>query len=150
MAVLELKDGRKLDYISNDVSNKAAILFHHGTPGDCSVWQKWFKDVTDVLAIAASRPGYGFSDRNKGRTVASDLFDQNQLLEKFAVEKFVSIGWSGGGPHSLGMSRNPECQGVITLAGVGEWGNSEFRFSPKAWVRKITKNLVPLLKEKRR
>jgi len=128
MALLELKDGRKLDYISNDASSKAAILFHHGTPGDCSAWQKWFKDVPNVLTVAASRPGYGLSDRNKGRTVASDLADQNQLLEKFGVEKFVSIGWSGGGPHALGMSRNPKCLGAITLAGVGEWGNADLNF----------------------
>jgi pimeloyl-ACP methyl ester carboxylesterase len=128
MSLLKLDDGRKLDYISNDVSSKSAILFHHGTPGDCTVWQKWFKDIPGVLAIAASRPGYGLSDRNKGRTVASDLADQNQLLEQFNIEKFVSVGWSGGGPHALCMSRNPKCQGVITLAGVGEWGNSDLNF----------------------
>ena len=128
MSLLKLADGRMLDYISNDVSSKSAILFHHGTPGDCTAWQKWFKDIPGVLAIAASRPGYGLSDRNKGRTVASDLADQNQLLEQFNIEKFVSVGWSGGGPHALGMSRNPKCQGVITLAGVGEWGNSDLNF----------------------
>lgn len=117
-----------LDFISNDVKSSSAILFHHGTPGDCSAWQKWFKDIPGVLAIAASRPGYGLSDRKKGRTVASDLSDQNQLLEHLNVEKFVSIGWSGGGPHALNMSRNSKCQGVITLAGVGEWGNADLNF----------------------
>jgi pimeloyl-ACP methyl ester carboxylesterase len=128
MSLLKLADGRMLDYITNDVSSKSAILFHHGTPGDCTAWQKWFKDIPGVLAIAASRPGYGLSDRNKGRTVASDLSDQNQLLDHFNIEKFVSVGWSGGGPHALGMSRNLKCQGVITLAGVGEWGNSDLNF----------------------
>ena len=128
MALLKLSDGRMLDYISNDVKSSSAILFHHGTPGDCSAWQKWFKDIPGVLAIAASRPGYGLSDRKKGRTVASDLSDQNQLLEHLNVEKFVSIGWSGGGPHALNMSRNSKCQGVITLAGVGEWGNADLNF----------------------
>ena len=128
MSLLKLTDGRMLDYISNEAENKSAILFHHGTPGDCSAWQKWFKDIPGVLAIAASRPGYGLSERNKGRTVASDLADQNQLLEHFNIENFVSVGWSGGGPHALNMSRNPKCQGVITLAGVGEWGNSDLNF----------------------
>lgn len=128
MPVLKLSDGRALDYITNDVASKLVILFHHGTPGDCTAWQKWFKDVPNVLTLAASRPGYGLSDRNKGRTVASDLADQNQLLERFGVEKFISIGWSGGGPHALGMSRNSKCQGVITLAGVGEWGNADLDF----------------------
>ena len=128
MALFKLRDSRMLDFISNDVKSSSAILFHHGTPGDCSAWQKWFKDIPGVLAIAASRPGYGLSDRKKGRTVASDLSDQNQLLEHLNVEKFVSIGWSGGGPHALNMSRNSKCQGVITLAGVGEWGNADLNF----------------------
>ena len=128
MSLLKLADGRMLDYISNDVQSKSAILFHHGTPGDCSSWQKWFKDIPGVRAIAASRPGYGLSDRKKGRTVASDLTDQNHLLVHLNVEKFVSIGWSGGGPHALNMSRNSNCQGVITLAGVGEWGNADLDF----------------------
>jgi pimeloyl-ACP methyl ester carboxylesterase len=128
MAILKLKDGRSLDYITNDSDSKSAILFHHGTPSDCTLWQKWFKEITGVKAIAASRPGYGLSDRRRGRTVAADIDDQTQLLDFFGIEKFISIGWSGGGPHAINMSRDRRSVGAITLAGVGEWGNSDLDF----------------------
>ena len=128
MSLLKLSDGRSLDYITNDSDSKSAILFHHGTPSDCTLWQKWFKGITGVKAIAASRPGYGLSDRRRGRTVAADMDDQSQLLDFFGIEKFISIGWSGGGPHAINMSRERRSVGAITLAGVGEWGNSDLDF----------------------
>jgi pimeloyl-ACP methyl ester carboxylesterase len=128
MALLKLTDDRNLDYISNEVDSKVAILFHHGTPGECTGWQKWFSEIQGVRAIAASRPGYGLSDRQKGRTVASDIENGSQILDHFEIESFVSIGWSGGGPHAINMTRDSRCKGAITLAGVGEWGNADLDF----------------------
>ena len=126
--ILTLRDGRILDYISNGSPSKSAILFHHGTPGECSLWSPWLAEIDDVAAIAASRPGYALSERRKGRTVASDLDDQSELLDALGIEKFVSIGWSGGGPHAINMTRHPRCVGAITLAGVGEWGHEDLDF----------------------
>jgi pimeloyl-ACP methyl ester carboxylesterase len=60
--------------------------------------------------------------------VAADIDDQTQLLDFFGIEKFISIGWSGGGPHAINMSRDRRSVGAITLAGVGEWGNSDLDF----------------------
>jgi len=128
MAILKLADGRNLDYISNDIDSKVAILFHHGTPGECTGWQKWFSEIKGVRAIAASRPGYGLSDRRKGRTVASDIENGSLILDHFGIVSFVSIGWSGGGPHAINMTRDARCEGAITLAGVGEWGNPDLDF----------------------
>jgi pimeloyl-ACP methyl ester carboxylesterase len=126
--IYKLSDTRKLDFITNEVTSSKAILFHHGTPGECTVWSNWLSEITDVQAIAASRPGYALSDRQPGRTVASDLDDQSELLEHLGIKKFVSIGWSGGGPHAINMTRHPLCVGAITLAGVGEWGNADLDF----------------------
>ena len=128
MAILKLSDGRDLDFITNDEESTSAILFHHGTPGECTGWQKWFSGVAGVRAIAASRPGYGLSDRKIKRTVASDIDNGSQILDHFGIEKFVSIGWSGGGPHAINMTRDSRCRGAITLAGVGEWGNADLDF----------------------
>ena len=128
MTILKLRDGRALDYITNDSKDRSAILFHHGTPGECTMWQRWFDQIDGVKAIAASRAGYGLSDRNKGRTVADDFDDLSQLLDSLNVESFVSIGWSGGGPHAINMTRHPQSKGAITLAGVGEWGHEDLDF----------------------
>lgn len=127
-SILKLKDGRDYDYLANEVESKSAILFHHGTPGDCTVWSTWVSSITTVRTLAASRPGYGLSSRFRGRNVASDIDNNSQLLDHFGIEKFVSIGWSGGGPHALNMTRHPNNVGAITLAGVGEWGNNDLNF----------------------
>jgi pimeloyl-ACP methyl ester carboxylesterase len=128
MALLKLSDGRALDYIASDSKCSSAILFHHGTPSECAMWQRWFDEIDSVKAIAASRAGYGLSDRNKGRTVADDFDDLSQLLASLNVESFVSIGWSGGGPHAINMTRHPQSKGALTLAGVGEWGHQDLDF----------------------
>jgi pimeloyl-ACP methyl ester carboxylesterase len=104
------------------------LLFLHGTPGDATVWNDWLQEIDSVKAIATSRPGYGLSDRMKGRTVADDLLNQKELLDSLGITKFVSIGWSGGGPHSLNMTRETRCAAAFTLAGVGEFGRDDLDF----------------------
>ena len=127
-SLLTLKSGRKLEYLDNGVESDKAILFLHGTPGSAFAWNSYLPEVKDVRAIATSRAGYGLSDRNKGRTVADDLNDHQEILDHFGIASFVSIGWSGGGPHSLNMTREPRCKAAITLAGVGEWGHADLDF----------------------
>jgi pimeloyl-ACP methyl ester carboxylesterase len=51
-----------------------------------------------------------------------------KFLDHFGIKKFVVIGWSGGGPHSLNMTRDSRCVAAFTLAGVGEWGKSDLNF----------------------
>lgn len=126
--ILTLRDGRAFDYVTNGVRSDAAILFHHGTPGECTLWSNWLSEISDIQAVASSRPGYGLSNRRKGRTVADDMEDQSELIGHLGIKKFVSIGWSGGGPHAINMTRHELCAGAITLAGVGEWGNSDLDF----------------------
>jgi pimeloyl-ACP methyl ester carboxylesterase len=128
MKQLKLSDGRILEYADNGVRSDKAILFLHGTPGAFNAWSQWLPQVTPCTAIAASRAGYGKSSRHKGRTVADNLADQQALLDHFEIKEFVAIGWSGGGPHAINMSRDPRCKGVITLAGVGEWGHADLDF----------------------
>lgn len=81
-----------------------------------------------MRAIAASRPGYALSDRNPGRRVVDVVSDLSQVLDEFEIKRFVSIGWSGGGPHALAMSLDERCAGVITLAGVGQYGQADLDF----------------------
>lgn len=127
MSQLTLKNGRNLEYFSNGIQEHRAILYLHGTPGEGGTWRHWL-DETPTLAIATSRAGYGNSDRNKGRSVADDLADQSEILDHFGVTQFVAIGWSGGGPHALNMTRNPRCVAAFTIAGVAEWGNDDLDF----------------------
>lgn len=128
MTLLELSDNREFEYLDNGVKSDKAILFLHGTPGDATAWLKWLDEVSKVSAIATSRPGYGNSQRRSGRTVASDIENQSQVLDFFGIKSFVAIGWSGGGPHALNMTRDSRCAAAFTLAGVGEFGREDLNF----------------------
>lgn len=130
MPTLKLADGRFLEYFDNGISSSSAIIFHHGTPAHASAWTAWLEIAAarGVRALSYSRAGYGISDRNEGRTVASNNEDIKALLTSFSITEFISIGWSGGGPHALATSEIEGCKGVITLAGVGAYGVEDLDF----------------------
>lgn len=130
MSQFLLRDGRTLDLLDNHHKSDFAVLFHHGTPGNSTTWRSWIDQLArdEVRAIAASRPGYSLSDRRPGRKVVDVVDDLSQLLDEFEIKSFVSVGWSGGGPHALAMSLDKRCAGVITLAGVGQYGQADLDF----------------------
>lgn len=130
MSQFLLRDGRTLDLLDNHHKSDSAVLFHHGTPGNSTSWREWIEELSggQMRAIAASRPGYGQSDRHQGRKIVDVVDDLSQVLDQFEVTKFVSVGWSGGGPHALAMSLDKRCAGVITLAGVGQYGQPDLDF----------------------
>lgn len=130
MSQFLLNDGRTLDLLDNHHDSRYAIIFHHGTPGDSTAWQDWHDGLRSesLRTISVSRPGYSLSDRNAGRRIVDAYTDHKEILDQFGIEHFVSIGWSGGGPHALATSLDPRCRGVISLAGVGQYGQSDLDF----------------------
>ena len=54
--------------------------------------------------------------------------DIAQVLDAKNITKFVSIGWSGGGPHCLANTFEPRSVGAISLAGVGAFGVDDLDF----------------------
>lgn len=130
MPTLKLSDGRFLEYFDNGISSTSAIIFHHGTPGHGYTWNTWLElaAARGIRALSYSRAGYGISDRNEGRTVLSNCDDIHQLLQGTGVTDFISIGWSGGGPHALATTTLVGCKGAITLAGVGAYGVDDLDF----------------------
>lgn len=130
MPTLKLTDGRFLEYFDNGIASTSAIVFHHGTPGHGHTWSAWLEVAAarGIRALAYSRAGYGISDRNEGRTIASNNSDIRELLDSFGIREFISIGWSGGGPHALATTTLAGCKGAITLAGVGAYGVDDLDF----------------------
>ena len=130
MPTLKLTDGRFLEYFDNGIASTSAIVFHHGTPAHASLWGAWLEIAAShgVRALSYSRAGYGISDRNEGRTVVANNNDIRELLDSFGILDFVSIGWSGGGPHALATTMMRGSKGAITLAGVGEYGAPDLDF----------------------
>ena len=130
MPQFKLKDGRELEILDNGINSDTAIIFHHGTPDHASTWGDWLEDAATlgIRAISYSRAGYGTSDRNPGRSVISVNNDIAQILDAKNITKFVSIGQSGGGPHSLANAFEPRNVGAISLAGVGAFGAEDLNF----------------------
>ena len=130
MPQFKLKDGRELEIADNGINSESAIVFHHGTPGHASSWSDWLESAASAgtRAIAYSRAGYGTSDRNPGRSVINVNSDIAQVLDAKNITKFVSIGWSGGGPHCLANTFEPRNVGAISLAGVGAFGVDDLDF----------------------
>jgi pimeloyl-ACP methyl ester carboxylesterase len=94
------------------------------------MWSDWLESAASagIRAIAYSRAGYGTSDRHPGRSVISINNDIAQILDGKNIDKFVSIGWSGGGPHCLANTLEPRNVGAISLAGVGAYGVDDLDF----------------------
>ena len=128
--VLTLVDGRTLEVTTSGNRSNKAVVFHHGTPGATSTWDDWLTEVSDQggFAIAYSRPGYGTSSRHEGRTVASNAADIADVLGQLGVERIVSIGWSGGGPHALADTTLPHSAAAISIAGVGAYNAADLNF----------------------
>jgi pimeloyl-ACP methyl ester carboxylesterase len=76
------------------------------------------------------RPGYGNSTREPQRTVADVVEIANDLADHLGFDKYVTMGWSGGGPHALAnVALSPDrCVAAMSLAGVGMFGQSDLDF----------------------
>lgn len=132
MQRFDLPDGRVADLLVAGASHGPALLMHHGTPSDASLWSSWDGVAKELglRLLALSRPGYATSTRAPGRCVADVANDVRAVLEAFAVPWFVTAGWSGGGPHALATAQilADRCRGVATLAGVGVYGAADLDF----------------------
>lgn len=125
---LKLPDGRCIEYIDNGVSSKSALILHHGTPTSMTVWGTWLAAAAElgIRAIAFTRPGYASSDRKVGRSIIDANEDLEEILNQLAVENFVSVGWSGGGPYALASGLLNKCSGVQLIASVSPYDAEDF------------------------
>jgi pimeloyl-ACP methyl ester carboxylesterase len=96
-------DGRLLDLELAGPADGLPLLFHNGTPGSGTVFAPFIELGTKrgLRHISYSRPGYGGSERQAGRSVGDCVADVGAIAKELGVERFLTIGWSGGGPHAL-------------------------------------------------
>jgi pimeloyl-ACP methyl ester carboxylesterase len=126
METLTLPDGRLLDLDAGDGDPTLPVaVAHHGTPGAGTRDRHLDAAAAAVglRVVTFSRAGYGGSTRHVGRSVADVATDVTALLDHLGVERCVTLGASGGGPHALATAALlPErVTGVLCLAGVAPW-----------------------------
>src|SRR5690242_8241977 len=68
------------------------VLFHHGTPSDGRLFAAWDADAAQrgIHLIGYDRAGYGGSDRDEGRSVASVAFDAEAIADALGIERFAT------------------------------------------------------------
>lgn len=133
METLTLPDGRLLDYDTGPGDpGLPTVVSHHGTPGAGTRDRHVDAAAAEVglRVVTFSRPGYGGSTRQPGRTVADVAADVEALLDHLGVERCVTAGASGGGPHALATAAllPHRVSGALSIAGVAPWGEPGLDF----------------------
>jgi pimeloyl-ACP methyl ester carboxylesterase len=121
-----------------------AVLFHTGTPSAGMLFGPMIDAGSDrgLRHVVYSRPGYGTSERAAGRSVADCTQDVTAIADALGIERFFTVGWSGGGPHALACAAllpdrviaaatiasvaPRDAEGLDWLAGMGQENVDEF------------------------
>lgn len=103
---LSRPDGRELEVLLDGDAAGVPLLFQNGTPTAAAPWPRLGHLARErhMRVITFSRPGYAESSPLPGRTVADVVSDVAAVLDHLGAERFVALGWSGGGPHTLACS----------------------------------------------
>jgi pimeloyl-ACP methyl ester carboxylesterase len=83
-----------------------ALVSVHGSPGDYVqglLMAEYFR-VNGFRVIALSRPGYGDTPLDTGRTSAEQADAIVALLDALALDRVAVLGVSGGGPASYALA----------------------------------------------
>jgi pimeloyl-ACP methyl ester carboxylesterase len=139
-----LRDGRTLHVYDDGDPDGLVVVEHHGTPGSGLTYPPDLELARErgLRVIAYDRAGYGLSTPNPGRVVADISHDIEDVLDALDIERCVSLGGSGGAPHSLALGARLadrcvavgaiacptpwDSEGVDQMAGMGEQNVAEF------------------------
>ncbi len=120
-----LDDGRALQALSEGDPAGTLLVFHHGSPGAAVPFGTFDGAAAErgIRLVTYSRPGFGGSSRHEGRTVADCAKDVAALADHLGVDRFLTAGWSGGGPHAIACAALlPErVLAAATIAGVAPY-----------------------------
>src|SRR6201998_3879698 len=102
MEQVQLPDGRHLDVRISGPADGLPLVFHHGTPGAATPIRALERaaHAKGLRLVTTPRPGYGNSPRQPGRSVADVVADTDAVLAALGADRCVTMGWSGGGPHT--------------------------------------------------
>lgn len=101
--VLTSADGRALAVAEWGTPRGVPVISLHGTPGS-RLGRHHDEAMLDRLGmhvVTYDRPGYGASDRHRGRSVVDAVSDVVSIADSLGIDRFVVGGGSGGTPHAL-------------------------------------------------
>jgi pimeloyl-ACP methyl ester carboxylesterase len=123
-------DGRELEVVVTGPEDGFPLVSHHGTPQGAAPDAVVDDPAAErgLQVIWYSRPGYGESSPRQAATatIADDIADVTTILDHLGHDRFLSVGWSGGGPRSLGCAALLPERCVAAVCGVGLVPPAEF------------------------
>ena len=123
--LVRLADGRDIDVLTAGPDSGLPLVVHQGTPGGLVLNSSLGQAAAErgLRVVQAARPGYEDSTPRPGRIVADVVPDITAVLDALGAGQFVSIGFSGGGPHTLACAAlAPErCLGTASVAGAAPY-----------------------------
>jgi pimeloyl-ACP methyl ester carboxylesterase len=132
MTTITMTDGRDLEVEVSGPDGAPVLVFHHGTPGGSEQLRAMARaaQARGLRLVTWSRPGYGASTRQAGRSVADVVADTAAVLDHLDAETCLVAGWSGGGPHALacGALLADRVRGVLCIAGVAPYAGEGLDF----------------------
>jgi pimeloyl-ACP methyl ester carboxylesterase len=117
---VRLPDGRRLDLRVSGPAGGFPLVFHHGTPGAATPIRALERaaHARGLRLVTTSRPGYGDSTPQPGRSVVDGAADTAAVLAAIGAARCLVAGWSGGGPYALACgARLGAAAGVLVIAG---------------------------------
>jgi pimeloyl-ACP methyl ester carboxylesterase len=118
-------DGRTLEVLLAGPDDGFPLVYHHGTPQAAVPHPDLDAAAAErgLRVVAYSRPGYGESsprpDGATTATLAEDATDVATILDHLGHDRFVTLGWSGGGPRSLACAAILPERCLAAVCGVG-------------------------------
>jgi pimeloyl-ACP methyl ester carboxylesterase len=119
--MVQTGDGRQLEVLTSGADDGLPLVFHTGTPGGLVAFPPMAEAeaARGLRTVMYARPGYGDSTAQPGRQVADCAADVTAILDHLGAGRFVTVGWSGGGPHALACAAllPDRCLAAASLAG---------------------------------
>jgi pimeloyl-ACP methyl ester carboxylesterase len=119
-------DGRQLEALASGPADGLTVVLHNGTPAGLLAAPAVAAAAAerDLRLVLYARPGYEGSTPDPGRRVSSAAADLAAVLDAVGAGEFVTVGWSGGGPHALACAAllPGRCLAAASMAGVAPYG----------------------------
>jgi pimeloyl-ACP methyl ester carboxylesterase len=120
-----MPDGRDIDVLTTGPEDGFPLVVHGGTPSGLVVNSRVAEAAAErgLRYVETARPGYEGSTPRPGRRVADVAADVATVLDALGAGQFVSIGMSGGGPHTLACAAllPGRCLATASIAGVAPY-----------------------------
>src|SRR5690348_7227770 len=123
--IVRAADGRQLEALAIGPPDGLAVVLHNGTPSGLIAAPPIAAAAgeRDLRLVLYARPGYEGSTPDPGRRVSSAAADLAAVLDGLGAGEFVTVGWSGGGPHALACAAllSGRCLAAASMAGVAPY-----------------------------